>query len=849
MLPSRLYKKLSIILTLLMVINMFASGIAFASEEELTVKLLASNPADQALDVSVSLPEITLSYDVNGLLPSLNYQNIQFSEADSGEPVDCVTQIRGGDTLVLVLSDTLKPLTSYYVGIPGAALKKEIAENGIVIYSMGESFYFTTGLGEITFSVSPGTLELPVGQDRQLDITGPIPGDADVTYQSGSELVATVSGSGLITAVGIGATTITATATKAMYADRTATVEVTVVPGTIEFEVSPSPVNLAVGSSEQLTVSNFNTTGVTLEYISGDTGIATVSDTGEVAGVSPGSTTVTVKGTKPNYSDELVTVVVNVGVGPITFNVSPSPVDIPVDGSQQLSISGLNTSGVVFEYTSGDTSIATVSGTGLVAGVSQGDTTVTVKGTKPGYADKYVTVDVNVSPAQIDFNVTPSPVNTVVGGSQQLSVNNFSTTGVSLEYTSSNPGFATVSNTGLVAGVAQGTAMVTVRGTKPGYIEKTVNVEVNVGLGTINFNVQPSPVILEEGLQEQLIISDLNPSGASFAYQSGNQSVATVSQSGLITAVAQGVTTVSVTASKAGFTSTVKQVSVEVVEDSVSPMIVEVKSTIPADGAFNISESISEIRALFSVTIREPLSIQGVFDQIELKETNSNIPVPINCSVSGKYLLINPGAELKPDTLYTVLIPGWAVEGYVGMDPLPWMPNFPYAFNFTTGHTIEIDVTQPVSLLAGQTVPLEVVTDPAGATLQYSSGSPDIAEVDAGGNITGICEGTAYITVTASKAGFLSSSVTIPVTVGKGAIMLDVTGPGTLVVGQTAQLNPVTSPVSGVTLSYSSDNTGVAEVDNSGLIRAICNGTAEITVTASKVPCCNAATTTCVVAV
>ncbi|MHB8158113.1 MAG: cohesin domain-containing protein, partial [Desulfocucumaceae bacterium] len=67
-----------------------------------------------------------------------------------------------------------------------------------------------------------------------------------------------------------------------------------------------------------------------------------------------------------------------------------------------------------------------------------------------------------------------------------------------------------------------------------------------------------------------------------------------------------------------------------------------------------------------------------------------------------------------------------------------------------------------------------------------------------------------------------------------GTMSLTVNDPGVIKVGETAQLDPVTVPDVGSVFGFVSDNPAVATVDQSGLINGVCNGTANITVTASK---------------
>ncbi len=121
--------------------------------------------------------------------------------------------------------------------------------------------------------------------------------DADVAWMSSNTEVATVSAAGLVTATGDGTATITATAGGA-----TATVQVTVsipsVPASIVIApAEPEPMS-AAGQTVQLTATvkdqHDNTmTDADVTWMSSDTEVATVSDTGQVTAIGDGTATIT----------------------------------------------------------------------------------------------------------------------------------------------------------------------------------------------------------------------------------------------------------------------------------------------------------------------------------------------------------------------------------------------------------------------------------------------------------------------------------------------------------------------------------------------------------------------------
>jgi len=116
-------------------------------------------------------------------------------------------------------------------------------------------------------------------------------------------------------------------------------------------------------------------------------------------------------------------------------------------------------------------------------------------------------------------------------------------------WTSSNPTFVNVDNSGLVTALASGTAVIkvsTVDGNKEASCVVTVNKKV-VNVTQVSLNKNSSS--LQVGSTEQLICTVLpnNADDVSLNWVSSNTSVATVSSTGLVTAVSAGNVTIDVT--------------------------------------------------------------------------------------------------------------------------------------------------------------------------------------------------------------------------------------------------------------------------------------------------------------
>ncbi|AEG13898.1 Ig domain protein group 2 domain protein [Desulfofundulus kuznetsovii DSM 6115] len=169
-----------------------------------------------------------------------------------------------------------------------------------------------------------------------------------------------------------------------------------------------------------------------------------------------------------------------------------------------------------------------------------------------------------------------------------------------------------------------------------------------------------------------------------------------------------------------------------------------------------------------------------------------------------------------------------------------------------------------LSLSVGSTVQLKATVIPDNATnkeVTWSTSDEKIATVDDQGNVKGVAEGKATITVTTADGNFKDTcEVTVVRTSGSGgggggggSTTIPVTGVTldktslTMTVGESVQLTATVSPGNATNkkVTWSSSNTAVATVDDTGRVTAVAAGTANITVKTED----GGKTATCVVTV
>src|SRR5207245_989239 len=296
------------------------------------------------------------------------------------------------------------------------------------------------------------------------DSTGaPLTGRA-VTWVSSNAGVATVDGSGLVRGMAAGPTTITATSEGMSGTTAITTVNAPVASVT----VSPAAPSVQVGQAVQLAATPKDAggaalTGRVVTWASSNAGVATVNGTGLVTGVAAGSATITATSEGTNGTAALTVSVVPVA----SVTVTPATASIQAGQTVQLSATpkdagGAALTGRVVTWASSATGVATVSGSGLVTGGAAGSATITA--TSEGQSG---TAGVTVSIVLVaSVTVAAATASISTGQTVQLTgtpkdASGTALTGRVVTWATSNAGVATVSGSGLVTGVAAGSATIT----------------------------------------------------------------------------------------------------------------------------------------------------------------------------------------------------------------------------------------------------------------------------------------------------------------------------------------------------------------------------------------------------
>ena len=318
---------------------------------------------------------------------------------------------------------------------------------------------------------------------------------------------------------------------------------VTVGVGVEKIELDKSELSLKKGESASLKATIFpeNASDKSLKWGSSDVSVATVDAYGNVKAEGNGEATVFV-----SSSDGGFTAYCNVKVGTSVTGISLDPREFTLEtiGSSftikpVISPEDASDLGVVWE--SADTKVVSVASDGTVTAIGPGTTTVKAT-TNDGSFTSNCVVSVK-SPAQhVSLDKTSLKLLEGESGKLTATVYPLNSTQKTLTWVSDHPDVASVDNEGNVTARKAGTATVTVKVAE----NVTAVCKVTVISRVTGISLSETTVELKPGETHQLTATVLpqNASNVEITWYSDKESVATVSQSGLVTGVGPGETTV-----------------------------------------------------------------------------------------------------------------------------------------------------------------------------------------------------------------------------------------------------------------------------------------------------------------
>ena len=632
---------------------------------------------------------------------------------------------------------------------------------------------------------------------------------ATFSWRSGDPRAAMVNTSGLVTAVGNGTATVTASAGAV-----SATAEITVAQEVADVSVSPSTDALvALGDTVRLTAEARDANGhgievATFSWRSGDPRAAMVNTSGLVTAVGNGTATVTASAGAVSATAEITVAqeVADVSVSPSTDAL------VALGDTVRLTAEARDANGhgievATFSWRSGDPRAAMVNTSGLVTAVGNGTATVTASAGAVS-----ATAEITVAQEVADVSVSPSTNSLVaLGDTVRLTAEARDANGHGIEvatfsWRSGDPRAAMVNTSGLVTAVGNGTATVTA---SAGAVSATA--EITVAQEVADVSVSPSTdalVALGDTVRLTAEARDANGHGievATFSWRSGDPRAAMVNTSGLVTAVGNGTATVTASAGAVSATAEIT-VAQEVADVSVSPStnsLVAFGDTVRLTAEARDANGHGIEVATFSWRSGDP--------QVAMVDTSGLVSVVGNgrASVTASAGAVSANAEIT------------VAQEVADVSVSP------------SAHTL-VALGDTVRLAAeAMDANGYLVTE---AEFVWSADGDSVATVDPAGLVTAAANGAATISATAAEVSG-SAAVTVAQVVRTVRVS---PAADSLLKGESLRLSAAAGDanghaVVGAEFAWASGDTLVAVVDDVGLVTGVREGTVEIRAISSGV--------------
>ncbi len=623
-------------------------------------------------------------------------------------------------------------------------------------------------------TLSDSEVSLTVGGTKQLTATV-VPSDASesgVTWASTNPSVATVSASGLVTAVGAGAATVTAAADDGSGKTATCSVVVKQMVTGITLDHTTLSLREGTGASLVATVEPATASNPAVTFTSLNPEVATVTSVGVVSAVKAGTATIRCEAADGSGVYATCTVTVLKGVTGITVEPTSFTIGVGEEKMLNVDVTPVDAANQGVTFTSSNTAVAVVSKEGRVTGVSLGSAVITAKSND----DPNVLAACNVTVGMMidSISIVPSAITLETGKTYVLAatVQPAGATNTNLKWTSGSPAVASVNeSTGVVQTWSAGTAVITAAAQDGSGKTGTCTITVTGGTVTptkvskVTLNEEAITVAAGGTAQLTATVEPYDAADKSVKWTSSKTSVATVDENGLITAVAAGSATITCASNDGGASATC---TVTVVQSVTGITVTPTSAVVTPGGTISLAVSVSPSDA-------------------------SNKNVGYQSSNNAVAVVSNTG-------VVTGVAPGTAVITVFSADNT----SIRATCTITVGKAVTGVSVSPsaISLTTGTSYELTAVVQPDDATnpaVTWSSSDKTMAQVNNAGVVTLYKAGTVTITATAADgSGYFGTCVftvtggTIDAPTEPPTPITPVPGPTNVPIGgQTARVNTV----------------------------------------------------------
>ncbi|MBO7318691.1 MAG: Ig domain-containing protein, partial [Clostridia bacterium] len=375
-----------------------------------------------------------------------------------------------------------------------------------------------------------------------------------VTWKSSDTSIATVDKNGKVTGKKPGTVYISATTANGKH---TAKCKVTVLEMIYSKKIKLSKTSLTLDDGKSYildaTVLPENTTSKSVTWSSSNKKVVTVDAYGDVTAVAPGTAYIYCKTKDTGVTAKCKVTVKEVKPTSIKFSSKSTTIEYGETKTLKPTIKPSNATDKSITWTSSNPKVVKVTSAGKIKGLKAGESAVITATTNTGKLVAKITVKVNpVTVSKITLNKTSLTLSKGKSSTLTATIKPANATNQTLTWTSSNTKIVKVSSTGKVTAVKNGTATITCKAPNG----KTATCKVTVkDIAATDFKLDKTSVLADKGavFTIKAIFTPSNATNQNIKWTTSDKSVATVSSSGKVTAVAPGVCQITATAEDGGF--------------------------------------------------------------------------------------------------------------------------------------------------------------------------------------------------------------------------------------------------------------------------------------------------------
>lgn len=566
-------------------------------------------------------------------------------------------------------------------------------------------------------------------------------------YTSSDTSVVTVNSNGLVTARGEGTATVTVTSTDGSNVSVKCNVEVgsTVVK---KIEVSRDELDMDINEVVYLTIHALPETAKDRSYTisSSDSSIVRVTSAGVVTARSAGSAKITIKANdESGVKVEIPVTVSSSKVSKSFIEIDETAYELYVGESDHIGLNyGSSTGLTSITLESSDEDVVRVSSNGTLTAVGEG--LAKIRATLEDGTDKYDTCFVSVEKSKESSGYTvvkleETKLTMAIGDTEKLVAT--VTPDTTLSYVSTNTSVVTVTSKGVVEAVGAGTANVIVSANdgSGAYASATITVSGDNSLvSEIVLGNDSALVEIGKSYEIKATVKPTTAKNQTLSYVSSNTSIATVNSNGVISALKEGETTITIRSTDgSGVTNTLK-----------------------------VTTTKEEVVYIESITIQDPILTLKVGQSYSLDEEitpkDATLDELVYSSSDETVATVSAKGKIYAEDIGDAIITIKAQDG---------SGKYITCALEVIGKNEDILVSsisianESLEMFVGDSEKLQVSVYPATAdnkTVSYTSLNSNIATVSSSGQVTAVGAGTTYISVTANDEGKKQATIKVTVT-------------------------------------------------------------------------------------